>query len=50
MDTIRTRQNYGVVERSRALVLTAGYQFIGWKTKFKKKLINLINSIVRFYF
>ncbi len=50
MDTIRTEQNHGVVERSRTIVLTAGYQFVAWKTKLKKNGVNLMNSVVRFYF
>ena len=50
MDTMHTRQNYGVIEKSRVNVLTAGYQFVAWKTKLKKNGISFIKSLLRFYF
>lgn len=50
MNTMHTQQNYGVIEKSRASVLTAGYRFVAWKTKLKKNGINFMKSIMRFYF
>lgn len=50
MGTMHTEQNYGLLERSRANVLTAGYQFVAWKTKLKKSIIIFTNGITRFYF
>lgn len=50
MNTIRREQNYGMMEKSRATVLTAGYKFVVWKAKIKKNAIIFRNSIMRFYF
>lgn len=50
MDTIQTQQNHGLVERSRTAILTAGYQFVVWKTKIKKNTVTFKKRIVMFYF
>ncbi len=49
MSTIHTPESYDFIEKSRSAVLTAGYQFVAWKTSVKRNLGILRTKIILFY-
>ncbi|MFD2585501.1 hypothetical protein ACFSQJ_01090 [Croceitalea marina] len=47
MNTLHTQKYPDLLERSRNAVLNLGYEYIVFKTKFKKTLIRLKRRILR---